>query len=61
MFRAPKKGEMEDGMLSKLMPKSDDFFTDFEAQGQVRATWPDHLIATSPPARGIRRGRRGRT
>jgi hypothetical protein len=34
---------------------------DFEAQGQVRAIWPDHLIAASPPARGIRRGRRGRT
>jgi hypothetical protein len=34
---------------------------DFEAQGQVRAIWPDHLVAAPPPARGIRRGRRGRT
>jgi hypothetical protein len=34
---------------------------DFEAAGSVRVTWPDHLIAATPPARGVRRGRRGRT
>jgi hypothetical protein len=33
----------------------------WEAQGTVRVIWPDHLVATLPPARGIRRGRRGRT
>ncbi|MEU4156824.1 hypothetical protein [Actinoplanes sp. NPDC026670] len=35
--------------------------TDFEAQGSVKVTWPEHLVAAVPPARGVRRGRRGRT
>jgi hypothetical protein len=34
---------------------------DFEAQGSVRAVWPDHLVADVPAPRGVRRGRRGRT
>ncbi|GAA2882944.1 hypothetical protein Acy02nite_05290 [Actinoplanes cyaneus] len=34
---------------------------EWEAQGTVKVTWPDHLVARIPAARGIRRGRRGRT
>ncbi|GGN66255.1 hypothetical protein GCM10010112_28460 [Actinoplanes lobatus] len=34
---------------------------EWEAQGTLRVTWPDHLIAVPPPPRGVRRGRRGRT
>lgn len=33
----------------------------WEAEGTVKVTWPDHLVARLPESRGIRRGRRGRT
>ncbi|GAA4586260.1 hypothetical protein BJY16_007845 [Actinoplanes octamycinicus] len=34
---------------------------EWEAQGAVRVTWPDHLAAELPASRGVKRGRRGRT
>ncbi|BCJ40265.1 hypothetical protein GCM10010168_31230 [Actinoplanes ianthinogenes] len=33
---------------------------EWEAQGTVRVTWPDHLTAPLPEQPGIKRGRRGR-
>ena len=50
-----------DDQVAEAVSLLSELATDFEAQGQVRATWPEHLVATPPPARGIRRGRRGRT
>jgi hypothetical protein len=34
---------------------------EWEAQGTVRVTWPEHLVAAVPVPHGVRRGRRGRT
>ncbi|KUL23361.1 hypothetical protein ADL15_46630 [Actinoplanes awajinensis subsp. mycoplanecinus] len=39
----------------------DELSVEWEATGTVRVIWPDHLVATLPEARGVRRGRRGRT
>jgi hypothetical protein len=33
---------------------------EWEAQGTVRVTWPDHLIAPMPAPHGVRRSRKGR-
>ncbi|MDI6100060.1 hypothetical protein QLQ12_15770 [Actinoplanes sp. NEAU-A12] len=50
-----------DDRITEAVRALSELAVDFEAAGTVRVTWPAHLIATPPPPRGIRRGRRGRT
>ncbi|MFI1988785.1 hypothetical protein [Actinoplanes sp. NPDC020271] len=38
-----------------------DLAVEWEARSTVKVTWPEHLVARLPGARGIHRGRRGRT
>jgi hypothetical protein len=60
---ALEPGEMPwtDEQIDAAVRALTDLTVDFEAAGTVRVTWPAHLVATPPPPRGIRRGRRGRT
>jgi hypothetical protein len=50
-----------DDHLHQAVRTLTDLTVEWEAQGTVRVTWPDHLIAPLPESRGVRRGRRGRT
>lgn len=50
-----------DGHVHDAVRALTELTAEWTAQGTLKVTWPDHLVAVLPEPRGIHRGRRGRT
>ena len=50
-----------DAQVNEAVAALVDLAGEWEAQGTLRVTWPDSLVAPMPVPHGVKRGRRGRT